>query len=108
MSKGFAMSSTDDSPEARRARIARLVGSARAAKVALRASAGIYLTNRLNTISRLVKSGLEPVPGPEDPRDHDHRPREERQGHAEAHPHVDVGEAEEAPAEAAHQVDDRV
>jgi hypothetical protein len=36
--KGFAISLTDVSPSARRARMARRVGSARAAKVALRRS----------------------------------------------------------------------
>src|SRR5882762_1383015 len=62
ISKGSASLRTEVSPEARRARIARLVGSARAAKVALRRSgdmflAGPYLTYRLNTSLRLVKRG---------------------------------------------------
>src|SRR5882757_6807208 len=62
MSKGSASFRTEVSPEARRARIARRVGSARAAKVALRRSDDtfllLYLTYRLNTVRRLVKRGL--------------------------------------------------
>src|SRR5713101_4468093 len=67
MSKGSASFRTEDSPEARRARIARRVGSARAAKVLLRRSGDMflitpfmYLTYRLNINRRLVKRALRP------------------------------------------------
>src|SRR5690349_9244050 len=56
MSNGAASSLTEVSPEARRARMARRVGSASAAKVALRRSGVmVYLTDKLNRTGRLVK-----------------------------------------------------
>src|SRR5712664_3288326 len=64
ISKGSASFRTEVSPEARRARIARRVGSARAAKVALRRSGDMflitpYLTYRLNTSRCLVNRGWQ-------------------------------------------------
>jgi hypothetical protein len=47
MSNGFASSVTDASPDARRARIARLVGSAIAANVTLSRSVAMPLLNLL-------------------------------------------------------------
>jgi hypothetical protein len=46
MANGAESSFTVAGPETRRARIARLVGSASAAKVALRASAAVCISNR--------------------------------------------------------------
>ena len=55
ISNGWASCVTEASPEIRRARIARRVGSARAAKVVLSWSEVIsYLTHRLNTPPQLV------------------------------------------------------
>src|SRR6267154_3449175 len=53
----------------------------------------------------LAISILESIAGPEDPRHDRERHREECTGHGEAHPHAHVGQAVEAPAESAHEVD---
>src|SRR5690349_12204717 len=51
---------------------------------------------------------LEPVAGPEHPRDHRHAQGDDRDGDQHARPYRHVRNGVEAPAEAADHVDDRV
>src|SRR5262249_26344337 len=53
-------------------------------------------------------SGLDPVAGLEDPADRGEAERQEHERHPEAGPDAHVGDAEEAPAKPADEVNDRI